>query len=223
MQFRQAGKTIIFCSHNMYQVRTLCQRALWLKNGTIAAIGDTEDVVAAYEEYQRKKDPAEEDERSIQIPEHQEDKKEADSSSTVSTPIKLKNISLVDGYGNKIERISSHSDISVVIEAEALERETAFHIALVLERDDGLKIFFTSTASDNLPPIKDVGHVRARLELPHIPLLSGSYKWYVYILDDHALQVYDMAEGICPFTIRAKPSEMCLISIPHKWSIEADA
>jgi lipopolysaccharide transport system ATP-binding protein len=42
------GRTIVFVSHNMVAVQNLCERALWLNNGRIAAEGDTNDVVSQY-------------------------------------------------------------------------------------------------------------------------------------------------------------------------------
>ena len=39
MEFRQAGKTIFFCSHSLYQVEALCDRVLWLDGGRVRAEG----------------------------------------------------------------------------------------------------------------------------------------------------------------------------------------
>src|SRR5690606_1117938 len=44
----QSGRTVLFVSHNMTAVRSLCSRVLWMENGRIRMQGPTEDVVAAY-------------------------------------------------------------------------------------------------------------------------------------------------------------------------------
>ncbi len=46
---RQAGTTIIFVSHNMYQVRRVCDQALLLIHGQAQFLGDTAEAIAAYE------------------------------------------------------------------------------------------------------------------------------------------------------------------------------
>jgi len=46
--FREEGKTIIFCSHDMHSVSALCHRAMWLKDGTIAEIGKADFVISSY-------------------------------------------------------------------------------------------------------------------------------------------------------------------------------
>jgi lipopolysaccharide transport system ATP-binding protein len=43
-----SGRTVLFCSHSMPAIQALCQRTMWLDNGAIVAIGETEDVVEQY-------------------------------------------------------------------------------------------------------------------------------------------------------------------------------
>lgn len=42
------GRTVLFVSHNMAAVRSLCSRGMLLKNGMIQSIGNTEDIVNEY-------------------------------------------------------------------------------------------------------------------------------------------------------------------------------
>lgn len=44
-------QTVVFVSHNAQQVKQLCSRAIWLKNGLIHAEGDTENVTKQYREF----------------------------------------------------------------------------------------------------------------------------------------------------------------------------
>jgi ABC-type polysaccharide/polyol phosphate transport system ATPase subunit len=43
------GAAVVLVSHNMQAVRTFATRAIWLEKGHVKMIGNTEDVVAAYE------------------------------------------------------------------------------------------------------------------------------------------------------------------------------
>jgi len=47
----RGGRTVLFVSHNMGVVQTLCTRALLLRNGTIAAEGTSSSVVGIYLEF----------------------------------------------------------------------------------------------------------------------------------------------------------------------------
>jgi lipopolysaccharide transport system ATP-binding protein len=44
----QGGRTVIFVSHNMHAVKTLCQHALLMKGGRMAAHGAVDDVITEY-------------------------------------------------------------------------------------------------------------------------------------------------------------------------------
>jgi lipopolysaccharide transport system ATP-binding protein len=44
----KAGRTVLFVSHNMIAVQSLCHRAIWLHEGTIVEDGKPVDVVARY-------------------------------------------------------------------------------------------------------------------------------------------------------------------------------
>lgn len=48
-EFRRQGKTIIFVSHNMKSVRELCTRSMFLRQGKLAYIGDTEQAIKEYQ------------------------------------------------------------------------------------------------------------------------------------------------------------------------------
>ena len=51
MELKERGTTILFCSHTMYQIETLCTRALWLEHGTVKMDGDPAKVVVEYKSW----------------------------------------------------------------------------------------------------------------------------------------------------------------------------
>ncbi len=52
-EFKKRNKTIVFCSHSLYDVRQFCDEALWLERGEPRAIGDSVYVTNEYASYQR--------------------------------------------------------------------------------------------------------------------------------------------------------------------------
>ena len=52
-ELRDSGKTMVFVTHSMPQVKDLCNRAVWLCNGKIKMDGNTTEVVDAYLEATR--------------------------------------------------------------------------------------------------------------------------------------------------------------------------
>jgi len=51
--FKKRNKTIIFCSHSLYDLRQFCDQALWLEGGEPRALGDAIYVTNEYATFQR--------------------------------------------------------------------------------------------------------------------------------------------------------------------------
>jgi homopolymeric O-antigen transport system ATP-binding protein len=47
-QFRELGATIVLVSHNMEQVKYMCQRVAWINHGKLEQYGEPPQVIAAY-------------------------------------------------------------------------------------------------------------------------------------------------------------------------------
>ena len=45
---KSEGRTVIFVSHNMGAVSTLCTRGIYLVNGRVREVGSAEHVIASY-------------------------------------------------------------------------------------------------------------------------------------------------------------------------------
>ncbi len=50
-EFKKNGKTIIFISHSISQIRTISDRVLWMHHGKVREYGDTNEVLDKYEEF----------------------------------------------------------------------------------------------------------------------------------------------------------------------------
>lgn len=48
MDLMGGGTTVLFVSHNIAQVREMCQRAIWLEQGHVKMFGDSKEVCDAY-------------------------------------------------------------------------------------------------------------------------------------------------------------------------------
>ena len=47
-QLRKDGKTMVFVTHSMDAVKSLCDRAIWIYNGKVRMDGNTDEVVDEY-------------------------------------------------------------------------------------------------------------------------------------------------------------------------------
>ncbi len=49
-EIRDQAGTVVMVTHNLNEIRTSCQRAIWIEQGTLEADGDVDSVIGAYEE-----------------------------------------------------------------------------------------------------------------------------------------------------------------------------
>ena len=50
----KSGTTVLFVSHSVAQIQSLCDRVIWLENGTIKKMGDPKEICEEYEKYMMK-------------------------------------------------------------------------------------------------------------------------------------------------------------------------
>lgn len=50
-ELKNEGKTIFFISHSLSQVRSFCDKGMWIEGGELREIGDIKEVSNHYEEY----------------------------------------------------------------------------------------------------------------------------------------------------------------------------
>jgi lipopolysaccharide transport system ATP-binding protein len=62
------GTTVLFVSHDMAMVRSMCTRAIWLQDGRVAADGDPDSVIHAYETAAREQAGGAAEERAAAVP-----------------------------------------------------------------------------------------------------------------------------------------------------------
>lgn len=47
----KGGTTVLFVSHSLEQIKSLCDRVVWLENGTVKKIGDPKEICEEYEKF----------------------------------------------------------------------------------------------------------------------------------------------------------------------------
>ncbi|EGP7161641.1 teichoic acids export ABC transporter ATP-binding subunit TagH [Listeria monocytogenes] len=50
-EFKAQGKTIVFVSHSLGQVKSLCDKIIWMHHGEVREIGDAAEVAEKYDEF----------------------------------------------------------------------------------------------------------------------------------------------------------------------------
>ena len=208
-EFRERGKTILFCSHAMYQVKKLCDRALWLKQGRVAALGSVDEVIDAYLEYTRMRD---QEEATLHAPTGRD-----------PSMLRLVDVTLEGGEGEAPPTWQSGGPLTVrVILERSRDADLEPGVGIAFVRNDGLVCYCVSTEMDGITMERHTdGTFRAVLHVPHLPLLGGGYYLNVGTIDNRsAILMYDVQERRCPFRVRNPSDEFGVMRMDHAWLAE---
>ncbi len=206
VRFKESGKTIFFCSHSLHQVKTLCERAVWLDRGLVMAMGESHEVVERYNDYCR------------------EGKLSGDSTAPPERKpggevCWIDGVRLLDADGQAKDRFETGETLVLEIDARfSATFQGAPGVGAALVRNDGVHVYTTSTATDDarLVPVAPE-RFRIQLVFPELALLSGSYHFNVVTSDQHNLQAYDIWEKVCGFSVIHTGGEAGLARLRHHW------
>ena len=205
LRFRSEGRTIVFCSHNMYQVKKLCDRALWLQHGRPAALGAVDTVIDAYLE-----DAGRRDDATVEAP------RRADA----VLAVRVLGATLEDASGQATEELQSGAPATIRVSVDVQPgSDVVPGVGIAFVRNDGLVCYCVSTEMDGVAMLPvGGGRYAVALHVPRLPLLGGGYYLNIATTDNRgALVAYDAQERLCPFRVRNTTDEYGLMRMEHRW------
>ncbi|MGB8800478.1 MAG: polysaccharide ABC transporter ATP-binding protein [Candidatus Acidiferrales bacterium] len=199
----KTGRTIVFVSHQMNQIRRLCRRCIWIDHGGIRLCGSMLEVVSAYEASFSTVTSSRDDGDPVQ-----EQSTRFLSWRIAEQPMEVSNV--LDGFG------SFTFEFSLAVNRRI--RCGAHGIALF--NSDHQLMWATSVNNLEL----NAGLHALRFKLPSLPLRPGLYHWDVSIWEDGKCFdrwscAPDMIVGTKPVT---HPQEewQGLLNIPWEFQME---
>ncbi len=218
MHMRDAGKTILFCSHSLFQVESLCSRAIWINQGKIILDGESAQVVSAYQAFL--------DQSMVDTKIHTasiiNDSALSPSSDAqfVMGSARLKSIKIwIDGENHQ-ETVIISNQSNLVIQVIFSSDPALPHpnVAITLHATDGRIITSAATWEDNtIPQRKADGSGEICLRINQLPLLKGEYLVSAHLLCERGLYIYDSANDIATLSVQQKGRLQGYFLITHTW------
>ncbi len=211
MALRERGVTLLFCSHMLYQVERLCDRAVWIDQGRPVMIGPASRVVQAYQmELDRR---------------YEDDGKKAacdvPQSASVAGHARIRAVRLtVDGEPPETRVARTHqSTVAIEIEFDSDPGLPAPGVACLVHTADGKNLSSMGSWISGPKPIPRSADGRAscRLELPNVPLLRGTYTISVFLMCERGIHVYDHVEYCASFSVETPTEQLGWVDLPHRW------
>lgn len=234
-EIREAGCSILFVSHDQYQVKSICQRAIYLENGFQKLFGPAGYVIDEYMidmEGKAAKTTLADDQSHKELPSNNAAPRaefspvashlQGDLASSSEQLFRITNVLLVDEQGTQLESVRTGQSIRLLFDFVSLVTPPPEAISFVfnLYRHDGLYVCGTTTIMDGFQPHLGSNQGRVTIDFPNFPLLSGQYKWRVAINDHFGFVTYAEANGICHFRVLDEFKSVGIINLPRQWTFE---
>ena len=204
-QFQEDGKTILFCSHSLYYVTSICRRALWLDQGRIMRCGPALDVIHEYENFLLERDR-----------EHPA----SEPAIEAGTPVRLREIIVCDSAGLPRDTFARNEDVHIRLRIESDDPSQPVHVLVGIHRAaDDLQCFAVGTHADGLPPLSGRSEYDVTVRLLDVPLLRGDYSIIAFAGDENAITVFDRRDVRPAFSMTGERYEIGLIDVDHRWDL----
>ncbi|MDI1230202.1 MAG: ABC transporter ATP-binding protein [Methylobacter sp.] len=212
---KKAGKTILFCSHSLYQVEAFCDRVLWLDHGDIKLFGNPQETVQGY---------------SISLLGGAETESAAPlttSPSAITAPkgyarLCHVEVSLDGEIGSVLRGRPDENDLSIRLQFESDPQLPAPTVGVTISYGTLMTVACVVSRSENVLIERDEhGRGEVTIDFPALPLRKGEYHVAVYLGNEDAVHIYDSVQIAATLQIEDPLPEPGLVNLVHHWHTRA--
>jgi len=210
-EMKYRGVTLIFVTHQLDQVRNLCDRALWLDHGAAAAIGDPVRVVDAYLQAVSGGQPS----PVVDTPTTPKDEEERWGSGEVV----LKRVALTDDKNRELVALGAGSAVAIEMDVEVRVPQDDFVFGVGIYHADGECVYGTNTDLEGLMPQHLDANGRVRFIMPSLDLVAGTYRIDAAVHTRNG-RAFDYRRGVLRFVVGSRVHDIGVYRPKHQWKFE---
>ncbi len=194
--FAEAGRTILFVSHDLSVVGSFADEVVWLDEGRIRGQGNPEEIINAYmQDLQIRREEIHSKGRALQADLQRE--------RSGSGEVTIDGVRLFAGDGEEKYLFNAGDDMTVEIDFEAHKPIDSHSLYLAIHAFDG-RMIVGPILRPYEAPINEKGKIIATFH--GLPLLKGEYFLSVGLFRDDWVNAYDFHDRYYRFTV-TQPSE----------------
>jgi lipopolysaccharide transport system ATP-binding protein len=199
MELKQQGTTILFCSHSLYQIEAICDKAIWINEGKIISQGVPSDVTTSYKSNNFKSTKP---------------KFQFESSQARMTDIEVYSNGIPIVSNTKINSLEDELKIIVKFYYERIEPT----LAISFSDENGRIITSFGSKNDHYRPRINKNNTGIfKICIPNIQLLKGIYLVNINLMCNESVINYDAVKSVFVLHVVQTTLEQGICHIPHKW------
>ena len=224
-EMKYRGVTLIFVTHQLDQVRNLCDRAMWIDHGEAVVIGDPVRVVDQY--LQRVSGtttaaapvpvpPAVPEEKA---PPAKDDNELTEEERWGSGEVILRRVALVDDERRELVALGAGTRVIIEMDVEARTPQDDFVFGIGIYHADGTCVYGTNTELEGLMPDRLDGSGRVQFRIPTLELVAGSYRIDAAVHTRNG-RAFDYRRGVIRFVVGSRVHDIGVYRPKHDWRFE---
>jgi lipopolysaccharide transport system ATP-binding protein len=216
-EMKYLGVTLLFVTHQLDQVRNLCDRAMWLDHGAVSAIGDPARVVDDYLQAVSGSVGA----GALAAPVGQappatpKDEEERWGSGEVV----LKRVAVTDDKGRELVALGAGSAVAIEMDVEVRVPQDDFVFGVGIYHADGTCVYGTNTDLEGLMPQRLDANGRVRFVMPSLDLVAGTYRVDAAVHTRNG-RAFDYRRGVLRFVVGSRVHDIGVYRPKHQWRFE---
>ena len=210
-EMKYRGVTLVFVTHQLDQVRMLCDRAMWLDHGEVTSIGDPARVVDDYLQDVSGAMPAPPSPAVERDPNEEE--------RWGSGEVVLKRVVLTDPKGHELVALGAGSVVVVEMDVDVRVPQDDFVFGIGIYHADGSCVYGTNTDLEGLLPGRLDGSGRVRFMMPSLDLVAGTYRIDAAVHTRNG-RAFDYRRGALRFVVGSRVHDIGVYRPKHEWRFD---
>lgn len=221
MEFMQAGKTILFVSHDINMIKRFCSRTVWINEGCLVMDGGTDEVTDRYTDFLKSGLSLTEYQALADTAAPQETAKEesAPEQAEEHTIAEIEQVRLENGRGEAIAEIRQGENATLKVTYQVYEEQVEEPVLGVAIRSiDHAYICGLNTLLDGVEIPWRKGRNTVSLIYDGFNLTGGSYYFDAALFDRTATVNFDYKSQIKKFFVRMDYIAEGVVVLNHHWN-----
>ncbi len=216
MEFMEAGKTILFVSHDVNMIKRFCSRTIWINEGDMVMDGETDLVTDKYTDFLKSGLTLKEYQALTDTDSGQETKPQEQAAEHMIAEIE--SVRLRNSDGEEISEIQQGQDVTVEVIYQVYEEQVDEPVLGVAIRSiDHEYICGLNTLLDGMEISWKKGRNTACLTYDGFNLTGGNYYFDAALFDRTATVNFDYKSQIKKFFVRMDYIAEGVVVLNHHW------
>ncbi|MCO7219998.1 ABC transporter ATP-binding protein [Klenkia sp. PcliD-1-E] len=207
-RFQREGRTIVFVSHGLDQVRQLCDRAVLLDHGTMLLDGTPTQAVRMFRDLNQ--EAAESDDTE-------------DDAESGDRRVLVSDVAVHGRDGEPVRTVSSGAELGVSFSVSTDRPLSDWIVGVAIEDSGGQVVWGANSDKVGVElPRLDAGTARVAVDFPEVPLAEGIYQFSVAIADTGNRTVFHRVNRVATFRVVTDAVEDGTVHLVPAYSVAGD-